>query len=111
MTTRRLYKNYFPKIDTGSKTFKNSKFYSLIETSPRILGAVTTRDAAYVAYNYWDDQTDRIYFCISKVDLVNHKWVEVFRTPPLDVSYFALGNGGKLAIYDDKLFLRLVIKA
>ena len=41
---KKLYKDFFPPVDTGAQYLQNSNFYTLIETSPRILGAVNRGD-------------------------------------------------------------------
>jgi len=107
IASQKLQKDFFPPLDTGAQYLQYSKFYTLIETSPRVLGVVNSGDVIYVSYNYYDRVSDKIYFCVSQISFKNPKWVEIYRTPPIDVPYFTLGNGGKLAIHDDKLFFTI----
>ncbi len=107
LSSGRLLRDFLPRLDTGAKFFVNSKFYRLIETAPRILGVVIAGDFVYVSYNYYDEKSDKMHFCISKSSIKNPKWIEIYRTIPIDAHYFTVGNGGKLATYEGKLFFTI----
>lgn len=107
LSSGKLLRDFLPRLDTGAQFFINSKFYKLIETAPRILGIVRAGDFIYASYNCYDEKSDRMHFCISKSAIKNPKWIEIYRTIPIDANYFAVGNGGKLAIYNGKLFFTI----
>lgn len=92
-----------PKLETSNGNINTSKKYTYIESQPRILGALSYLGNIYVSYNFYDVVADQVDFRVS-VWSQHLGWKLIFKTVPLDVHYFALGNGGKIAYLNGSIY-------
>ena len=96
--------DFLPKINTGSDDIKKSKRITYQELLPRVHDVGFFYGSWYVSYDKYSLADDCIYFVISKFNPNNKTWATLYTSPKLDVSYYAMGTGGKLAAKDNKLF-------
>lgn len=98
-------RNYLPSIDLGLSDFKNSKRIKNRELMPRVTDIKYINGNFYIAHDVYEKFDDSIHFAISRFDKEKNIWIKIYKSPPLDVDYYALGSGGKLAF--DKKYNRL----
>lgn len=93
---------YLPDIDLNIISFETSVFVNYKETPPRIHDLIFAADNFfYCAADFYDPKVDRVRFLVLKIKKGQKQWKTIYQSPFLDVHYFALGSGGKLA-YDEK---------
>jgi hypothetical protein len=97
-------KNYLPKLESGVEFFSSSKKINYKEISPRVLDIAFVNDIFYVTHERYDPLDDSLKFVISKIKKTDKEWTDLYVSPKLDVSYFAAGDGGKMAIKGNKLY-------
>lgn len=96
--------NYLPKLETGNEFFDGSKQIKSKELSPRVLDIAFNRGIFYVTHERYDPVDDSLKFVISKIRKTDSNWTDLYVSPKLDMSYFAMGDGGKIAIKGNKLY-------
>ena len=100
--TMGVVENFLPHLDNGREKIGSSKFYSYRESNGRVHDLLYFNADFYVSYDRYITETDTIHFEISRFDKNNKIWTPIYRSLALDVSYFALGNGGKMTPLDDE---------
>ena len=98
-------KNSYPRLKTGLMDFPHTHHYLYIETGPRILGAVVNSNRLYVAYHFYDKDKDDIFFRISSMELSEGQWRDEWTSGAIDVAYYSLGSGGRMAVLKGQLFV------
>ena len=96
--------NYLPKLNTGANFLASSKRITFKELSPRVLDIIYENGFYFVTYERYDPKEDAVRFVISKIKKTDKNWTDIYQSPKLDVTYFAMGDGGKMAFKQDKLF-------
>lgn len=96
--------NYLPKLNTGAIFLASSKRIIYKELSPRLLDIIYENGFYFVTYERYDPKEDAIRFVISKIKKTDENWTDIYQSPKLDVTYFAMGDGGNMAFKQDKLF-------
>ncbi len=100
----RYKKDFLPPLYLGDDKITSSKNITYQETLPRVHDIIFFNDMYYVSYDFYNFLDDRIYFVISRKSELDKKWKIFYKSTALDVPYYALGCGGKLAIKENKLF-------
>lgn len=100
-------KDFLPQIFLGGDEIGESKKYKILEIMPRVLDVVFHKEYFYVTYTKYDSKLDEIYFEVSKIKENTQEWVQIYRSIPLDSSYFTQGNGGELAAYEDMIYFSI----
>ena len=97
-----------PRLDLGISDFKKTRHYSYVETAPRVLDALIFQNVLYVTHNFYDKSSDSLFFKISMIEIGKQgKWTELWKSAPLDIGYFTLGNGGGMAIDGERLYFSI----
>jgi hypothetical protein len=96
--------NFLPKLESGNEFFGSSKQIKSKEISPRVLDIAFNRGIFYVTHERYDPVDDSLKFVISKIKKTDSNWTDLYVSPKLDMSYFTPGDGGKMAIKDNKLY-------
>jgi len=97
--------DFLPRIDLGDDYFLTSKHISYFESYPRIHDITYGGGTFYVSYDHYNKTIDRIEFVIEKLKLGSSKeWERIYTSPPLDVRYYTVGNGGKMQIKDGIMY-------
>ena len=96
--------NYLPKLNTGSEFLTSSKRITFKEIYPRVLDIIYDNLYYYVTYERYDPKDDAVRFVISKIKDTDKNWTDIYQSPKLDVSYFTMGDGGKMALNQGRLF-------
>lgn len=97
-------KDFLPPLYLGEDKITASKNINYQETLPRVHDIAFTNGKYYVSYDFYNFLDDRIYFVVSKKSELDKNWEVCYRSPALDIPYYSLGSGGKLAIKESKLF-------
>ena len=95
--------NYLPKIYLGQDSVKKSKKYTYQELPPRVHDLYFYNGYYYVSYDKYNSAQDSIVFCLARMKK-GSRWEVLYESPPLDVSYYAKGSGGKITAFDNKVF-------
>lgn len=95
-------KDYLPKLEMGETAIEKSKRITYKELLPRVHDVIYYNSTYYVSYDRYTEKDDAIHFVISRLNESDMRWQDIYNSLPLDVSYYALGNGGKMAISNSK---------
>jgi hypothetical protein len=98
LTTEEVTDNFLPAIEMGSNSITQSKSISYQETLPRIHDLLFHEGQFYTSFDRYDPASDAIYFVISRLNLNDRLWKDIYVSPPLESSLFTLGSGGALAL-------------
>ncbi len=93
-----------PALVTGEKELKKSKRYTYQEVLPRVVDLIYDKGMYYVTYTRYSDTDDFIYFVLAKIKPGDKSWTEIYQSPGLVSPNYTMGNGGRMAIKDEKLF-------
>ena len=96
--------NYLPKLNTGADFLASSKRITFKELSPRVLDIIYEDGFYYVTYERYDPKDDVVRFVISKIKKSDRNWTDIYQSPKLDATYFAMGDGGKMAFKQGRLY-------
>lgn len=101
--SKKAYQNdYLPKLEMGETEIETSKRITYKELLPRVHDVVYYNNTYYVSYDRYVVKDDAIHFVISRLHESDMKWQDIYYSLPLDVPYYALGNGGKMAVSSAK---------
>jgi cytochrome c2 len=107
LDNNKVVHNTLPNISSGLFEFPGTKRYNYVETGPRILGAVVVNNTLYVSLHIYNAKDDLINAAVIShtMDSNNLEWKQEWLSLALDVSYYALGSGGKLSYKDNYFYL------
>jgi glucose/arabinose dehydrogenase len=104
LATLQYEENYLPKLKNGIDFFDSSIQIKTKEISPRVLDIAFNNNIFYVTHERYDSVDDSLRFVISKIKKTDSEWTDLYVSPKLDVNYFAMGDGGKMAVKGNKLY-------
>jgi len=102
-------RNYLPHIEMGRDLIEKSKRITYKELLPRIHDIIFANGAFYITHDTYDANADGVRFVVSTIRKGESAWRDIYSTPPLDIPYYALGNGGRMAFNSvtNKIYLSI----